>query len=440
MGDDGQASLIDALLAAAHDAVWILGREGQLVRGNDAFARLRSRAGELWPDVAREALSGRDVTVEGRLLIGGSGRAFVIRGTPMAGGGAVLTARDVTGQHVIERKGVEWTLTFDAIELPIFITAMDGVIRRLNRAARDLAGSGSFSALIGKPLREIGQSEPWVTIAQCIDSIRDSEQPCTAQAYQAESDRTWDIAANWYRNPDDGAARAIVALRETTTIVRLQESVRRGEQLAALGELVAGVAHEVRNPLWGMQLTLDALEDADAPAQIVADLRHWLRRLNALMESLLAYGRAWTIDLQRGSVGEVVRQAVANTRSMAEAAGVTVAASVGEAPPILMDPSRLAQAFENLITNAVQHSDRGRVLVEVGTSDGFVECLVSDDGPGFPPADLPRLFQPFFTRRAGGTGLGLSIVQRVVDEHGGTIALRNREERGALVTLRFPVY
>jgi signal transduction histidine kinase len=346
--------------------------------------------------------------------------------------------------HLIERKSLEWTLTFDAIELPIFITSMDGVIRRLNRAGRELAGGQEYSDILGRRVSSLGNDEPWITIAQCVESVRDSEQPCNAQAYHAESDRSWDIAANWYRNPDDHAPRAIVALRETTTIVKLQESVRRGEQLAALGELVAGVAHEVRNPIFGMQLTLDALEALLPPDQDMSDLvvvlRRWLDRLNRLMESLLAYGRPWSFDLKEGDLAGVIAMALQAVPT-ADAANVLLTTQVDPRLSMLMDASRLTQAFENLITNAVQHSAaQQQVTITARIEGDMIDCTVLDEGPGFSSADLPHVFEPFFTRRRGGTGLGLSIVQRIVEEHGGTIRAANDEHGGALITVRFPVF
>ncbi|HEX9985089.1 MAG TPA: ATP-binding protein [Thermoanaerobaculia bacterium] len=345
--------------------------------------------------------------------------------------------------QVIERKGLEWTLTFDAIELPIFITSTEGVVRRMNRAARDLAG-GEYADVLGRRIRSIGDGEPWTTLGACVEAVRDSGETCTAQAHQPEADRSWDIAANSYQAVDE-PARTILVAREMTSIVRLQNAVRRGEQLSALGELVAGVAHEVRNPIFGMQITVDALESA-LPADLdVRDLltvlRRWLERLNRLMESLLAYGRTWTIDLQEGSIAGVLQQAVEGTEPVAATNGVTVRSIVEVERPMLMDASRLVHAFENLITNAVQHSkEKGEVTITAREVDGFVECSVRDQGSGFDRADLPRIFEPFFTRRRGGTGLGLAIVQRIVEEHGGTLNAANAEHGGAVVTARFPVY
>jgi signal transduction histidine kinase len=351
-------------------------------------------------------------------------------------------------QHLLERKGLEWMLTFDAIELPIFICSLDGLVRRLNRAGRELAGRHNYSDVIGRPIGTLGvidDEEPWITAAQCVESVRDSEQPCNAQAYHAESDRSWDIAANWYRDPDDRAPRAIIALRETTTIVRLEESVRRGEQLAALGELVAGVAHEVRNPIFGMQLTVDALEAAlpqdDDVSDLLTVLRRWLERLNRLMESLLAYGKTWSLDLKKGALGDVISAAIDTVRPTADTAGVDLITRVDPDLMMLMDESRLTQAFENLILNAVQYSIEGQaVTVSAVAADGQIECTVRDEGKGFSATDLPRIFQPFFTRRRGGTGLGLSIVQRIVEEHGGTIRASNAERGGGVLTVRFPSY
>lgn len=345
-------------------------------------------------------------------------------------------------QQLIERKGQEWSLTFDAIELPIFITLMDGSIVRLNRAARDLAG-GEFLDTLGRGIR-LAEREPWITLSDTVVAVRESRTPCTAQI-NIGSDY-WDVAASWYHSASDEEDRVIVVLRNTTDVVRLQESVRRGEQLAALGELVAGVAHEVRNPIFGMGLTVDALVEilpADEGVQeLFGILRVWLDRLNRLMESLLAYGKTWTLDLREGSVEDVLPGVLDGCRQIADLSSVSIDAEIEPDLRMLMDAHRLGHAFENLIHNAIQHSSSGqRVRVTARAADAStIECVVSDNGPGLSPLDLPRIFQPFYTRRRGGTGLGLSIVQRIVDEHGGTINAANAAEGGAVLTMRFPRY
>ena len=108
-----------------------------------------------------------------------------------------------------------------------------------------------------------------------------------------------------------------------------------------------------------------------------------------------------------------------------------------------MDSARLTQVFQNLVDNAIRHSPAGAVVriesgpARIGATDA-VDISVLDQGPGFDPADLLRVFEPFFTRRRGGTGLGLSIVQRIVDQHGGTVEPRNRTQGGAIVSVKLP--
>jgi len=235
-------------------------------------------------------------------------------------------------------------------------------------------------------------------------------------------------------------------MRDVTTIVQLQESVRRGEQLAAMGELVAGVAHEVRNPLFGMTITLDAYEPSvkrdDDAAEMFTSLRQWIARLNLLMENLLQYGKTWNVELREGFLNDVIAEAVTTSSSEAAQARVRLRnACADEGLPMLMDSPRLVQAIQNLVINAIQHSARGsEVVVEARRNGERIECIVKDCGPGFREGDLKRIFEPFFTRRRGGTGLGLSIVQRVVDEHGGTVTAENDPAGGAIVRLRFPEF
>ena len=343
-------------------------------------------------------------------------------------------------ETLIERKGREWSLTFDAIELPIFLARLDGAITRLNRAARDVAGAADFADVLGRHIA-LADAEPWRTLSDTIAAVRDSRMPCTAQI--TTGDRTWDVSASWYYSESEADDRAIVVMRDTTDLVRLQESVRRGEQLAALGELVAGVAHEVRNPIFGMGLAVDAIQtmlpEQEEFAELASILRTWLDRLNGLMETLLEYGKTWTVDLQQGNLDEVLTAAVTRCRQIAPQ--VSIEAVIPAGLPMLMDAARLGQAFENLITNAVQHAPPGsRIDVTASMHGETIECTFRDHGPGFDLKDLPRIFQPFFTRRRGGTGLGLSIVQRIVDEHGGTIAAGNAPDGGAMITVRFPVH
>ncbi|HET7711168.1 MAG TPA: ATP-binding protein [Thermoanaerobaculia bacterium] len=347
---------------------------------------------------------------------------------------------------MIERKGTEWTLTLDSVDLPVFLTTLDGTVVRVNRAARDLVGR-TYTEILGRQIATLEIGEPWKTIGDLIAAVSEGGVPLSAQV--TVGDRVWDMSGSAYSTADGAEERAVVVLRDITTVVRLQESVRRGEQLAALGELVAGVAHEVRNPLFGLTVTVDALEtvvprDKEVDELLVV-LRRWLERLNRLMEDLLEYGKTWTVDLQPGRVTEALRQAVANCEYRTAAQGVKFVIEYGCEAPILTDRVRLVYAFENIIQNAIQHSPRGgSVWIRCELNDvldrPYVEVSIRDQGDGFPAEDLPKVFQPFFTRRRGGTGLGLSIVQRVVDQLGGTVHAENHDEGGGVVVVRLPLF
>jgi signal transduction histidine kinase len=230
---------------------------------------------------------------------------------------------------------------------------------------------------------------------------------------------------------------------------RLQASLRRAETMSAMGSLVAGVAHEVRNPLFGISSVLDAMEArfgrAKEQEQYTSVLRSQVVRLNGLMQELLEYGKPPTVELQPAPIEAVIEGAVQTCGPLAEQRGVRIANHVdlGRAP-IMMERTRLTQVFENLLENAIYHSSRGAVVTVEGrhvTDDdrAWVECAVEDSGPGIASEDLPRIFEPFFTRRRGGTGLGLSIVQRIIEEHGGRITAGNKPERGAVLAVSFPV-
>jgi signal transduction histidine kinase len=233
-------------------------------------------------------------------------------------------------------------------------------------------------------------------------------------------------------------------VRDLSERVRLEAELRRRETLAAMGSLVAGVAHEVRTPLFSLSASLDALEAGSGTPEERRELKDLLRsqvgRLSDLMRDLLEYARPSQLDLVRGSIAEPLRLARNTCGTLASRNGVRLSLDVPDSlPPVRLDPGRVEEVFENLIANAVQHSPQGATVTirahALGAPRPGVRCTVEDEGPGLALEDIGHVFEPFFSRRKGGTGLGLAIAQRFVEAHGGTIGVANRPAGGALFTV-----
>jgi signal transduction histidine kinase len=231
---------------------------------------------------------------------------------------------------------------------------------------------------------------------------------------------------------------------------RVQEQQRellRAEQLAAVGRLAAGVAHEVRNPLTGIKLLVEAALRPKNPTPLNdEDLRviHGeIDRLEQTVQGFLDFARLPAPKRQPCDLRDVVARARDLTRARAEQQHVEVAVRVPSGPvPALVDPGQLTTVLVNLFLNAVDAMPHGGELgVELAAAPGGgAQLTVTDTGPGIPPAVADRLFTPFVTTKPTGTGLGLSISRRIVEEHGGAVTAGNRPGGGArfLVTLPPP--
>lgn len=369
----------------------------------------------------------------------------------------VAVTRDISAQQQarkrqdqlrqeLERAAFEWRSTFDAIQTPLLMLGLDGKVRRVNRAARELLGR-PYRDLAGLSVTELGSGQPSEAIAALAQRVMEgfASEVCEARG---DGGKIWEVEACASAGSEKGEVKVIVQVRDITETARLQESLRRSETMAVLGAVVGGVAHEVRNPLFGMSSVLDAFEarfgDRPELSAYLPRLRVELGRMTDLMQALLDYGKPARFEMAPGSVSEPLRAALELCGPVAEQKRVGLSSddAVGGCP-VLLDPARLTQALKNLIENAVQHSPQdGRVQVEAFpvTLDGapWVRVSVKDRGPGFNPADLPKVLEPFFSRRKGGTGLGLSIVARVVEGHGGRLRTANRPDGGAVVEVDIP--
>lgn len=343
-------------------------------------------------------------------------------------------------QRLISRSAQEWRLTFDAIASPLLLLEPDGRIIRMNEAARDLAGA-TYEGAIHRPLAVLGDRHPWKVVEPLLWEVADTGRRCSAQVREGE--KSWDVAVSPVEGPD-GGRWAVVVILDISDTVRLQESLRRSETMSVLGALVAGVAHEVRNPLFGISATLDAFESKfkrrKEYQRYLEVLRERVGRLNGLMQQLLDYGKPQRLDLAQVCPREVMAAAVEACSPLAARAGVEVVQDLPpDVPRLTVDRNRVIQIFQNLLENAIQHSPAGGTVVFRAEPAGeLVRLSIEDSGPGFRPEDLDRIFEPFYSRRRGGTGLGLSIVQRIAEQHGGCITAANRPEGGAVMRVALP--
>jgi PAS domain S-box-containing protein len=349
----------------------------------------------------------------------------------------------------ISRSAREWKITFDALDTPVLVVDRNGTVTRANEATRKLAGV-SHPELLNLPVDALPPAQLWNHAAAMVERAFKEKRTVTAQTPNGRDRRVWDISVSPVLTDDSLPDAATVVAHDVTRVIKLQNSARRNEAMAATGALVAGVAHEVRNPLFSMSATLDAFEarhgTEGSGQQHMQVLRSQLERLRELMRELLEYGKPRQLNLAATGFELVARQAIEEAAHVAQERNVTIVTDFeGKLPLVRADMARLVQVYVNLVANAVQHSpkDSSIVLRAQKVQDGrgaWLETSIKDNGQGFNPDDLQRVFEPFFTRRRGGTGLGLALVQRIVEQHGGVICAWNHEEGGGVVSVRLPVF
>ncbi|HEX9191300.1 MAG TPA: ATP-binding protein, partial [Candidatus Deferrimicrobiaceae bacterium] len=251
------------------------------------------------------------------------------------------------------------------------------------------------------------------------------------------------------KDAEGEATGQVFIFQDLTPIKQMEERIRIADRLAGVGELAAGLAHEIRNPLASIAGSSQLLrESPGVPGEEAATLLEIIeresRRLNGLITDFLAYTGPSARNVQAVNLPSLIRDVTEAIRAgEARDGGVSIAFAAAKELLVEGDPEQLRQVMWNLIRNALQATPPGgRVLLDVfeqiRQGGRFVVATVSDTGPGVDPRNLGKIFNPFFTTKEGGTGLGLSISQRIIHYHKGFIEVRSAPGKGSTFYVFLP--
>jgi PAS domain S-box-containing protein len=238
-------------------------------------------------------------------------------------------------------------------------------------------------------------------------------------------------------------------VKDVTAEKKLQQQVIQSERLAVVGRMSANVAHEIKNPLGTIVLNAELLqeeldrfsgEDTAEAKSLLAVVKSELDRLIEVVEEYLQFARLPKLNLEEGSVNEVVSDLLAFLKEDAAGRGILVQEQLQEPlPQVQLDSRQLRQALLNIVKNSLEAMpDGGKLTLNTDAKDGAVEIRIADTGRGIPEENWDLVFTPFFSTKHGGTGLGLPITSHIVEEHRGTINLESFVDLGTVFTIRLP--
>ncbi|EHQ87705.1 two-component system sensor histidine kinase NtrB [Desulfosporosinus youngiae] len=234
--------------------------------------------------------------------------------------------------------------------------------------------------------------------------------------------------------------------REGQERERLEGEIRQTERITALGHMSAGLAHEIRNPLGIMKVSIQMLAQEKCDDGVVSEycrvLLEECERLNRLLSEFLSFARPKELMPERIELGKLLAEGVSLIQPalLQNQIKLEQVPSQADLQEVDVDPDKLKQVILNILLNAIDAQGQGGVIRLKGIQqDGFAGFAVSDEGPGIPPEAMPYIYDPFFTTKERGTGLGLSVVHRIIDLHGGKISIMNGSERGVQVKILLPL-
>jgi signal transduction histidine kinase len=335
----------------------------------------------------------------------------------------------------------------------------DGTVALMNDEAYRIFSLTPQPRDVGRPLSEVFRDRPDV-VRVLSGAFEMTTLPNRAELRLKDMDRVIGYTLSQVKNDDGRPIGAALFFKDLTQVEQLEERERLRDRLARLGEMAAGIAHELKNPLAGIEVMAGLLRrqvpDSVDAQSLLADILSEAKLANAIVVEMLEFVRPIRLQVERTDLRDVLHQAITLAENKVKRGGVTVDLTVGPALPMIHgDHHQLCQVFTNLLTNAFEALEgKGRVVINavaetlehdpafasdahVATPAVIVEVI--DNGPGVSADMNDRIFDPFFTTKPQGSGLGLPIVRKIVDAHDGRIDLTSAPGQGTRFRVTLPV-
>jgi two-component system sensor histidine kinase PilS (NtrC family) len=325
---------------------------------------------------------------------------------------------------------------------------MEGRILTFNRAASTITGLVAGQA-IGRDIRDVLQLPP--PFIGRLQSLGETRSHRADHQYRSPDGRLIEIGLTVTTlSLPDGRSGYLFTFQDVTDVRRLERGARMQQRLAAVGEMAAGIAHEIRNPLASMSGSIQVLRQelplSEEQGQLMDIVLRESERLNDTIKSFLAYARPQRVALTRLDIRRVVQETAMLLRNSADVRDDHVVEVDLPAEPVWFDAdeNQLRQILWNLATNGLRAMASGGQLlmsgkVDRGSGQDELIITIADQGCGIPPAELDELFQPFRSSFDKGTGLGLAIVHRIVTDYNGSIQVSSTVDAGTTVRVRLPM-
>jgi len=478
-----------ALIESANDVIFTLDREGRFVFANASFERVSGFAREEWLDrsfpelmigldrgLCRDALR-RCLEGEAQLFEARIGRRdgrvvyLSINMNPLRERnriiGLVGVARDITERRRLEdqiRELSEFNETIlRSLGSGLITLDYDRRITFANEMAKRIVGMESED-LVGRSIDEVfPQAGPQIVPPELVKNGGALTSRETVYTRRDGRKIYLGYSVTCQQPGADRRVAVVLTFRDITEVKEMQAQVLRMDRLASLGVLASGIAHEIRNPLAGIKMMAQSLEEeippGDAKREYLDRIVRQVNRLDELIRVFFSYARPRQPVRRRYQVPEIVAEVRALLDKKLRSRGIEFREDYASAlPDVFVDFHQMQQVFMNLFLNAIDAMpEGGRLVVRAEpvrttlhaverrgrtrlrpVSGLFVRVEVEDTGKGIPEEILGNIFDPFFTTKAQGMGLGLSIVHRIVEEHGGEIAVTSEVDKGTRFTLLVP--